>query len=237
MTRVVMLLAICAPLNAMDTLKSLSDTAVTKKNILLLQEVKENNKRSQACFSKLSEWLAPVSGTKKKDDTNSEMIGIRGSVSAWIQRLAEEEYLVHQVKSNNYEGVKEKNTERKSFARDAECNSLLQILLQEPVKPSLPLVKHLIPFTTFTHVNLHKKTVLDYLDLSNTNHQECAPYVIDVCYQYVKRLPQFNEDNLDYPAYSAQQTVKPGDEKTEQMEKMKQKYKIAKKYLDMMKEC
>jgi hypothetical protein len=221
----------------METLKSLSDTGITKKNILLLQEVKEDNKRSRACFSKLSEWLAPVVGSKKNDDTKQELKVIPGSVSEWIQRLVEEEYLVGLVKSNNYEGVKEKNSGRKSFARDAECNSLMQILLQAPLKPSLPLVKHLIPFTRFTHVNLHKKTVLDYLDLSNTNHQECAPYLIDVCYQYVKRLPQFNEDNLDYPAYSARQNFKPGDEKTEQMEKMKQKYKIAKKYLDMIKEC
>lgn len=236
MTRVTMLLVICSSLNAMENLKSLSDTGITKKNILLLQEVKEDNKRSRACFSKLSEWLAPVVGTKKKDDTNVEMKGITGSVSAWIQRLAEEEYLVHLVKSNNYEGVKEKSSERKSFARDAECNSLLQILLQAPVKPSLRLVKHLIPYTRFTHVNLHEKTVLDYLDLSNTNHQECAPYLIDVCYRYVKRLPQFNEDNLDYPAYSAYQQVKPGNEKIEQRQKMKQKYKIAKKYLDMIKE-
>jgi hypothetical protein len=227
-----MLVAICASTHAMDRSHvSMTEKPTLKKNILVLQEVKDDNKRSNACFSKLAEWLAPKKASKEDSSPALEAPQKHVSVSSWIQQLAEQEYLTQAVKINDYENIKKIKSQSKSFAQDASCNNLLQILLQAEIKPNLALVKHLTALTTFTHVNLDNKTVLDCLDLTREDHKECAPYIVGAIYTYIKRLPEFSdEDNLEHPVYAARWQQKTASEK------IAYKYKIAKKYLDMIKD-
>lgn len=219
------------PANSMDTRKnSLSDIIKSKKKYkssLLIQKIVDDKKTTPS-FS-TPEPLAQIQ-VNNKTPKNEQTKPFNMVLTDLAKKLAEQEKIINAAKKNDYLTLKNTEQQLIRITRDENNNNLLQILLEAELKPNLCLIKLLVPLTTWTDINSDKKTVLDCLDPSLWKHKKCAPFIVGPIYEYVKRLPEFSqEDDLSHPIYSAH-----WQDKTPQ-EKIMKKYEIAKKYLDFIK--
>lgn len=95
-------------------------------------------------------------------------------------------HLFDAARNNDFATIKHTRPSLLKSARDKDGNNLLQIVLTaRKRKPNVYLTEFLVPHTNFFHRNNQNKTTLDYIEIENSEYNECAECILNYLSQRI----------------------------------------------------
>ncbi|MFZ5953880.1 MAG: hypothetical protein ACOYT8_02135 [Candidatus Dependentiae bacterium] len=96
-------------------------------------------------------------------------------------------HLFDAARNNDFATIEHTRPSLLKSARDKDGNNLLQVVLapSRKRKPNVYLTEFLVPHTNFFHKNNQNKTTLDYIEIENSEYNECAECILNYLAQHI----------------------------------------------------